>query len=156
SCRSRRPWRGTPCRSRRSRDWRGPGTYQRPVPGGTSGCAEYSIRPQAASARGAAPEARAADVSTAEGGGGRGGEGRRALAAMAAAWPAVVALRLLAGRDAGAVEDVYARGLFPPVERVLSALTGWVPFSVAEVLLVGGLLLAVVLAVRALLRWRRR
>src|SRR5437899_1200422 len=42
-----RPWRGRRCRSRRSPDWRGPGTYQRPVPGGTSGCAEYSIRSRA-------------------------------------------------------------------------------------------------------------
>ncbi len=59
-----------------------------------------------------------------------------------------------AGHPAG-VERLYARGVYPVVVRVVSALTGWVPFSLAEALLallVVGAIVLLVLAVRALFR----
>ncbi len=66
----------------------------------------------------------------------------------------VVAGRFLAARDPATVERAYARGLFPPVERILSTATGWVPFSVAEVLVLAGPLLLFAGVIRALRRRR--
>jgi Protein of unknown function (DUF3810) len=68
----------------------------------------------------------------------------------------VVAGRALAVRHPAAVERVYAREVYPRVARLVSLSTGWIPFSLAEVLLVVLIAGAVGLAIRTVVRWRRR
>lgn len=46
--------------------------------------------------------------------------------------PLAVLLQRVAMRFPGAVERFYARGLFPLIGRALNTLTGWIPFSLAE------------------------
>src|SRR5262245_15161342 len=57
--------------------------------------------------------------------------------------PAAVGVHLLAARAPALVERLYARGLYPAVAAALSWLTGWVPFSLAELLLGAAVVLAV-------------
>ena len=51
------------------------------------------------------------------------------LIALGLSWP-----RLLAGKSAW-VERHYSEGIYPPIRRAISAVTGLVPFSIAEFLL---------------------
>jgi len=67
----------------------------------------------------------------------------------------VVLGRLAAAGHPEGVERRYARGLYPPLARLVSLVTGLLPFSVAEVLLVAGVLAALVWAVRLLRRARK-
>jgi len=60
-------------------------------------------------------------------------------------FPAGIVLTLLARLTPGAVETFYARGVYRAIAAVFAVLTGWIPFSVAEPLLV---------ALLALLVWR--
>ena len=54
------------------------------------------------------------------------------------------------------MERLYARGVYPPVARMASTVTGLLPFSLAEVLLLAGVLAALLGAARMLLRARKR
>ena len=65
----------------------------------------------------------------------------------------MVGLRLLAAGHPAATERVYTRSLYPRLSSIVSAATGWIPFSVAEALLLAGLAL---LGGRALSAVRRR
>jgi len=51
------------------------------------------------------------------------------------------------------VEAVYARGIYPPLARTLSTLTGWIPFSLAEWTFAA---IPVLLCWAAVSGWRRR
>ena len=51
--------------------------------------------------------------------------------------PAAVAANFLAARAPGLVESAYARGIYPVVASVSWTVTGALPFSAAEVLLLG-------------------
>lgn len=100
--------------------------------------------PSASAGRGTAPVAPASEAP---------GPGRARLAAIALL-PLGWGLQALAARFPEWTEHGYARGLYPPLHRALTALTGLVPFSLAQALL---LALAVVLLawpVRAWRRWR--
>jgi hypothetical protein len=66
--------------------------------------------------------------------------------------PAALLLQWVSGFFPSAVEVVYARRFYPAVRFAFSLLTGWVPFSIAEPLLV----LAVVLLIAWLLSRPRR
>jgi hypothetical protein len=72
-------------------------------------------------------------------------------------WVVVVAGRTIASGHPDAVERLYARRVYPTVARIVSVATGWMPFSLAEVLLLAAVLALVVafafVIVRA--RWRR-
>ena len=72
-------------------------------------------------------------------------------------WALVVAGRTIAARHPEAVEALYARGVYPAVARAVSLATGWMPFSLAEVVVLAGalgiVLGAAYVVVRA--RWRR-
>lgn len=73
-----------------------------------------------------------------------------ALAALGLSWP-----RLLAGRQAW-VEKIYSEGIYQPIRRVISRITSLVPFSIAELLLYGLILLAVVLVLVRIIQWIAR
>src|SRR5262245_6969185 len=60
-------------------------------------------------------------------------------------FPAGIVLTLVARLMPGAVEMVYSRGVYRAIAAVFALLTGWMPFSVAEPLLV---------ALLAVLAWR--
>ena len=47
-------------------------------------------------------------------------------------------LQLLAARDPALVERVYARRIYPPLASSLARLSGTLPFSLAEALLILG------------------
>jgi hypothetical protein len=66
----------------------------------------------------------------------------------------VVLARLGAAAHPDVVERLYARGVYPPVARLLSLATGFIPFSLAELLAAAGVL-AVLAAVGRLL-WSAR
>jgi multidrug transporter EmrE-like cation transporter len=80
---------------------------------------------------------------------------RRAAAALLALAIVIVALRLLAAANPEIVEFGYARSIYPRIAAVLTAVTGSVPFSIAEivvlVLIVAGLI-AAARAARRILR----
>ncbi|HUG55070.1 MAG TPA: DUF3810 domain-containing protein [Vicinamibacteria bacterium] len=78
----------------------------------------------------------------------------RALVA-ALVWTGVVGLRLLASAHPSLVEQVYARGVYPVVAGATAALTGAVPFSVAEMAVLLAAAGSPLLAVRAARRRRR-
>jgi len=80
----------------------------------------------------------------------------RTIAAAAAAWMLLVAERVAGALHPEIVERVYARGAFPLVLRALTAVTGWIPFSLAEALVFVLLLLALFALVRVMVRWRAR
>lgn len=65
--------------------------------------------------------------------------------------------RALASAHSDAVERLYARRVYPAVARAVSVATGWVPFSVAEMIVMAGLLALVLGAGYVLVRarWRR-
>lgn len=68
-------------------------------------------------------------------------------------------LQLASSRHPDAVEQLYARGVFPAVRTALSCLSARATYSVGEVLLLGALATLIALAVRTLRRplpWRRR
>lgn len=68
---------------------------------------------------------------------------------------AAQAISLLAARSPAWVERVYSRLLYPPIGLLLSRLTSIVPFSLAEVIVVGLILLAIVGLLHWLVRgWR--
>ena len=74
-------------------------------------------------------------------------------------WALALTLRLAAAGSPGAVESLYARGLYPHVAAALGTLTGWAPFSVAELLVALAAVGALVRGYRArgaLLRRPRR
>jgi len=78
---------------------------------------------------------------------------------LLAAGLACFGLSHLLARAPGLVESAYGAGVGPWIALGLSRATGWIPFPVAEVLLVGGLAAYLVLSVRAglqLVRRRRR
>ena len=72
--------------------------------------------------------------------------------------PLALALQWLAARSPGFVERAYSREIYPLLARAVSALTGWIPFALTEVVLVlfvlGGLLTGVAV-LRRVLRKRR-
>ncbi|MBS3950687.1 MAG: DUF3810 family protein, partial [Peptococcaceae bacterium] len=48
------------------------------------------------------------------------------------------------------VEHVYSRGLYPHISRLLALMTGWIPFSLAEVvgiLLIAGIIAALITSI---------
>ena len=53
---------------------------------------------------------------------------------------ATYALSFLLSRAPGLAESLFGSGLGPPVVRVLTFLTGWIPFSVGELLVLAYLL----------------
>ncbi|NLN07468.1 MAG: DUF3810 domain-containing protein [Firmicutes bacterium] len=77
--------------------------------------------------------------------------------------PAGLLLTTLAGRTPAVVEKLYSRSIYPLIGRLLSKATGYLPFSLAEVLVIGVLLTAIIFllsAVRLLVkdknrRWKR-
>lgn len=81
---------------------------------------------------------------------------RRAAAVAIALWTLVLGERAVAIRHPAVVESVYARGVYPLLAQWIGRLTGPLPFSVAEVLLLVSAALAIVGMVRALVGWRRR
>ena len=64
--------------------------------------------------------------------------------------------RTIAAGHPDAVEKLYARRVYPALARVVSLATGWMPFSLAEVLVLAGLLGLVVGAAYVLVgaRWK--
>jgi hypothetical protein len=88
----------------------------------------------------------------------RAGRGALGAAAALGALPLLVlALHLLAGRVPARVEELYARGVYPAVAEALTRANGALPFSVAEVVLLGALAVALALtATFARLLWRGR
>jgi Protein of unknown function (DUF3810) len=74
----------------------------------------------------------------------------------AALWACVLVARTAASRRPAVVEDLYARRLYPAVARAVSFVTGRLPFSLAEVGVVVGLLAVLILSVRFVVTWRRR
>jgi len=68
-----------------------------------------------------------------------------------------VAGRLVATGQPEAVENVYARRVFPVVARLVSAATGWLPFSLSETIVIAGVIAIAAAGLRVLLRarWRR-
>jgi hypothetical protein len=69
----------------------------------------------------------------------------------------VVAGRTIAAAHPGAVERLYARRVYPVAARAVSVATGWVPFSLAEMTVLAGLLALVLGGAYVLAggRWRR-
>jgi hypothetical protein len=65
-------------------------------------------------------------------------------------WLVALALRVGAGADAGRVESLYSRGLYPGIAGALAGTTGRLPFSVAEALVLAAGLVALVVLVRLL------
>ncbi|HHX75451.1 MAG TPA: DUF3810 domain-containing protein, partial [Firmicutes bacterium] len=57
--------------------------------------------------------------------------------------PAGLLLTTLAGRTPAVVEKLYSRSIYPLIGRLLSKATGYLPFSLAEVLVIGVLLTAI-------------
>jgi Protein of unknown function (DUF3810) len=75
-------------------------------------------------------------------------------------WPlalllSVVLLQQAAALAPSAVERLYARGIYPPVARTLSSLSGRLPFSAAEAIVLLLLLLLLLTAARQLVLLRR-
>ena len=73
--------------------------------------------------------------------------------------PAGLLLTNLAGRAPAVVEKIYSRSIYPHIGRLLSTATGCFPFSLAEVLVSGALLAAIIiffLAVRLLVKEKNR
>lgn len=71
------------------------------------------------------------------------------------AWPLLLALLtgvlwLVAAQFPAWTERWYSAGLYPHIASTLVTLSGWVPFSLAETLLLAGLLAAVLLAGRGI------
>jgi hypothetical protein len=68
-----------------------------------------------------------------------------------------VAGRTIAARHSETVEALYARRVYPAVARAVSLATGWMPFSLAEVVVLAGVLGIVLGAAYVLVRarWRR-
>lgn len=89
--------------------------------------------------------------------------GKPAAGVRVATWfalallPAAVVLRALAFRSPELVERYYSQGVYPRVSGGLSALTGRMPFSVAEAGVLLGMLALGIVLVRGLRarRWRR-
>jgi len=75
---------------------------------------------------------------------------------LLAAGLACFGLSHLLTRTPGLVEGVYGAGVGPWIALGLSRATGWIPFPVAEVLLVGGVAAYLFLAARACLQLVRR
>ena len=63
-----------------------------------------------------------------------------------------VALRLLGAAQAETVERVYAQSLYPRIARALTAATAWASFSIAEVCILALAPVALVAAVRGMVR----
>lgn len=74
---------------------------------------------------------------------------RRAAAALAVLVIVIAVLRVLAARNPEIVEHGYARAIYPRIAAVLTTVTGSVPFSIAEVVVVLWFVAALVAAVRA-------
>jgi Protein of unknown function (DUF3810) len=77
---------------------------------------------------------------------------RRAWTGLAVLLVVIVGLRGLAALYPETVEHAYARSVYPRVAALMATLTGWAPFSIAEVVLV---LLALSGSIGAA-RWMRR
>lgn len=71
------------------------------------------------------------------------------------AWVGALALRALAALDAGRVESLYARGLYPWIAGTFARVTGALPFSLAEALVVAATLLCLAVLARFVGRLRR-
>jgi hypothetical protein len=67
--------------------------------------------------------------------------------------PAALVLQWLAGLSPSAVESLYGRGLYRLIRRLHALCTGWVPFSLAEAMLLV-LLGALAWSAASRLRWR--
>ena len=79
------------------------------------------------------------------------GPPRRPLRWPLALLPLALLLQWLAWLAPGAVERVYARGVYRVIRHLHAVFTGWIPFSVAEVLtdaFLGGLVIYVALHAR--------
>jgi hypothetical protein len=79
------------------------------------------------------------------------------VAVAAGLWAAVVIGRMFAARRPDAVETLYARRVFPGLARALSTATGWIPFSLAEMIVLAGILAVLLWAGHVVVRgrWRR-
>ena len=80
---------------------------------------------------------------------------RRASTAFAVIVFLIVVLRVLAATNADIVEHGYARAIYPRIAAVLTAVTGSIPFSIAELAVLLVIVGALVAAVRAIRRIRR-
>lgn len=78
----------------------------------------------------------------------------RRLAVLGLLAPGAWALQVLCALDPVTTDSVYSRGIFPPVRDVLTAISGWMPFSLGEVLLLSGIAFVVFRVVRGLQSWR--
>jgi hypothetical protein len=92
-----------------------------------------------------------------------GGDGKRPLhrsvpRSALALLPAAILLRAFAFAAPDLVERFYSRGLYPPIARGIAAITGRLPFSVAEAAVAGLLSLLIWLGWRVLRHseWRGR
>ena len=79
----------------------------------------------------------------------------RSATIAAALWACALGARTAASRHPAVVEDLYARRLYPVVAHAVSFVTGRLPFSLAEVGVVVGLLAIVIVSVRFVVTWRR-
>ena len=72
-------------------------------------------------------------------------------------WLVVVAGRLLAARHPETVEHLYARRVFPALARLVTAATGWLPFSLSETIVMAGVIAIAGAGLHTLVRarWRR-
>ena len=57
-----------------------------------------------------------------------------------------------AKRDTEVAEHVFARGIYPVYAQVVAALTGWLPFSLAELIVAAGPIVILVLLIRQVVR----
>lgn len=72
------------------------------------------------------------------------------------AWPAGFAIYIAALKNREAAEHVFARGLFRGYAWLMSHLTGWIPFSLAEILLILFFIGVLVLIILGIARTVRR
>ena len=81
---------------------------------------------------------------------------RRWTLLLLAAWPAAIALQLLAASAPATVESVYAGWVYPHIAELLGRATGWFRYSLAELLLVACALLVAWRSLRAATAVARR
>jgi hypothetical protein len=77
---------------------------------------------------------------------------RAALIGLAAIVAVIVVLRLLAGANPEIVEHGYSRPVYPRIAAILTALTDWTSFSIAEIVILLLILSGLVALVRGIRR----
>ena len=67
-------------------------------------------------------------------------------------FPIAFFLNMLSRSNSGLTEKYYSTGIYPGISRILGSLIGWIPFSLAEILVP----ILAVLAIWALIKWSIR